>query len=237
MADNVHYIIPPQPEIGHFIRLGHTGFRILEDLHTAGRLPIKRAVVDASHIEGQTSLISSLRNTGSELILDTKSAELATPGGYSATASKLAWAHKDRHQRLSDFTDKYIKNYCEKVAGFAVTHKLDVVLCPTHLITDTSSSWSKIDTAIKIDTDICIALRQALNLAGGRHIHIDYPLIVPYGMFLKEYKCNTLMQSLKNLPFTNLWLRISNFGMSTANPAGLKKYIKSTLKVHGSFML
>ncbi len=32
MSANVHYLHPRQAEIGHFLRLGHTGYRNLENL-------------------------------------------------------------------------------------------------------------------------------------------------------------------------------------------------------------
>jgi len=72
MADNVHYLTRRQAEIGHFIRIGHSSFRILENLHAAGRLPVKRAVIDASHIRKQSDLINCLKSSGSELVLDLK---------------------------------------------------------------------------------------------------------------------------------------------------------------------
>ena len=47
--NNVHSLFPKPSPFGHYIRIGHTGYRILEDLHAAGRFPIRRAVFDASH--------------------------------------------------------------------------------------------------------------------------------------------------------------------------------------------
>lgn len=127
MADNIHYLAPRQADIGHFFRLGHTGYRILENLHAAGRLPIKRAVVDASHMDKQKDLINSLKAEGTELILDPKAAELSTPGGFTTTAGNLPWAHKNRHHHPSDFTKRNIIDYCEKIVEFAVAQSTRLI--------------------------------------------------------------------------------------------------------------
>lgn len=41
---NVYALHPPQHPIRHFVRIGHTGYRTLENLLTAGRAPIRHAV-------------------------------------------------------------------------------------------------------------------------------------------------------------------------------------------------
>ena len=221
MADNVHYLTPRQEEIGHYLRLGHTGYRILENLHAVGRLPIKRAVIDASHITAQIDLISCLKDSGAELSLDTKSAELAYAGGFTSAASNLPWAPKNQPYQFTDFRGRSLNEYCEKIATFAVAHQFDVVHCATHEIKDANDPW------LKVDANICLALRQALDRSGGQRIQIDYPIIIPYGIFHKESECKTILERLANLPYENLWLRISNFGMTSATPAGLFKYIQS----------
>lgn len=41
MSATIHKL-HPVPPIGHFLRLGHTGYRKIEDLHASGRLTIDR---------------------------------------------------------------------------------------------------------------------------------------------------------------------------------------------------
>lgn len=48
MSATVHRLHPVS-EVGHFLRLGHTGHRKLEDLHASGRFAVDRVVVDAAH--------------------------------------------------------------------------------------------------------------------------------------------------------------------------------------------
>ncbi len=48
MGAMVHWLHPVS-EVGHFLQLGHTGHRKLEDLHASGRFAVNRVVVDAAH--------------------------------------------------------------------------------------------------------------------------------------------------------------------------------------------
>lgn len=77
MAATLHVLHPPTAAVGYFLRLGHTGHRRLETLLAAGRVSIDRAVVDAAHLDEQGELLDALRESGAELVLDTKAAELA----------------------------------------------------------------------------------------------------------------------------------------------------------------
>ena len=94
MSATVHRLHPVRL-IGHYLRLGHTGHRKLDDLHASGRLSIDRVVADAAHADEQKELRDALRATSTEVILDTRMAELATPGGYRTSARGLDWAHVD----------------------------------------------------------------------------------------------------------------------------------------------
>ncbi len=223
MAKNIHYLAPQQDEIGLYFRLGHTGYRVLENLHTIGRLPIKRAVIDASHIDAQKDLINCLRESGAELVLDTKVPELACVGSFMTSAKKLPWANKSRPHKPTDFSGPGLRAICDRIAEFAISHKFDVVLCPSHEINGSKDPW------FNIDLDTCIALRSALDRKGGQRIQIDFPLLIPYGVFKKEDERKTIIQRISGLPFENLWLRISSFGMSTASASGLIQYIRGAL--------
>ena len=76
MTATLHHLYPPASPVGHFLRLGHTGHRILGDLHAADRFPIERGVVDPVYVSDQSELLDLLHRSGVELVLDTKAAEL-----------------------------------------------------------------------------------------------------------------------------------------------------------------
>lgn len=49
MSATIHKLHPVLP-VGHYLRLGHTGHRKLENLHASSRLAIDRVVADAAHV-------------------------------------------------------------------------------------------------------------------------------------------------------------------------------------------
>ena len=91
--NNIHQLYPQTANpIGHFVRIGHTGHRVLENLYSADRVSISQAVFDANHINRQEDLPRTLFDGGTEIILDTKCAELAYKAGLNSSIKKLPWA-------------------------------------------------------------------------------------------------------------------------------------------------
>ena len=65
--------------IACFIRVGEA-HRKFADLHAAGRLPARRAVIEASRFRRQRELVTALREAGAEIVLDTGSGRTRGPG-------------------------------------------------------------------------------------------------------------------------------------------------------------
>jgi hypothetical protein len=65
-----------------FVRVGEA-HRRLADLHAAGHLPARQVVIEASRFRYQRELISALRESGVEIVLDTEAAELAAPAKFA----------------------------------------------------------------------------------------------------------------------------------------------------------
>jgi hypothetical protein len=93
MVASVHVPHASPPEIGGFLRIGHTGHRKLEALLAANRLYFRRFVFDAAHIAEQIELVKSLRVGGCEIVLDPNSAEMAALGRFNSSVSKLPWGN------------------------------------------------------------------------------------------------------------------------------------------------
>ena len=55
-------------------------------LHSSGRLPVNRVVAEAASFKAQSELLGLLRNTGAEITLDTRIAELSEAGSYVPSA-------------------------------------------------------------------------------------------------------------------------------------------------------
>jgi hypothetical protein len=113
-----------------------------------------------------------------------------------------------------------------QIARFAVEHRMHAVLSPGHYLREgTQSQW------FKVDREACIALRAALDRAGGRNIGIDYELIVPHVALDDVEGRGQIVEMFKDLPFDNLWLRASGFG-SDARPLTTRRYINSLSALH-----
>lgn len=222
---NVIPLHPRPSSVGLFIRLGHTGHRKLETLLAAGRISIDRAVVDAAHLVEQRDLLDALRKSGTELILDTKAAELSTPGGYSTKARMLPWAHANRHHGPSDFNGEELNSFARRIAIFAVENRVDAVLAPTRPLNGPRDQW------LDVDTKSCEVLRRTLDKEGGQAIAVDYPLLITYEAMRDEAERRVFVNALKDLPFENLWLRISGFG-SSATAVGTRRYINGADDFH-----
>ena len=225
MNSNVSNIYPSK-QTANYIRLGYNGHSQLENWLQCGRLKLERVVVDATQVVNQKELLSTLRSLGSDLVLDTRSAELVHNAAYvnSKTLNKLAWADSDRAFLFDDFNSDSIKNYVDKIASFAIEHRFNSIISPTHSIADIKDDW------ISLDIELSHALREALNRRGGEDITIEYPLITTANLINDIETRDTMINRLKDAEFNNLWLKISGLGGNNASAGGLKKYIESITK-------
>lgn len=214
-------LYPPNAQIGHYIRLGWTAHRRLEDWLAAGSLRISRAVIDAAHSYAQRDLVAALRNQGAELVLDPKTAELATLGGSTGKARELPWARHEGFWESHELTQNVLREHAERIAEFAVGCGVSAVLAPTHFLRDDPMMW------IRADRFACEVLRGALDRNDRRDIAIDYPLIFPQRLLKDPVQVRRLLHELQDAPFSYLWVRVAGFG-SQATAGGLKRYIEAT---------
>ena len=221
MTASIHQLHKPPAELSHFIRLGNTGHVMLSDLLAAGRLPVQRAVVDAAHAETQAELLDAFHQARIELVLDPRTAELGTPGGLKTSARNLPWARDDRPHLASDFSQGNVRRIVEQIAEFAVGEGARTVLSPSHLLTEISS-----DPWISTNAKSCEDLRLALDEFGGKNIAIDYSLTLTYELFRNPECLGEIIRPLADLPYDNLWVRVSGFAADQP-AAGVKKYIEA----------
>jgi hypothetical protein len=147
-------------------------------------------------------------------VLDTNTAEAALAGRFEAISRTLEWGNHDRPWAPSDFGGRANRDTAAQIAEFAVRHGVHAVLSPSHLL-EQEGAW------FDIDRNLCVALRSALDVAGGRDIAIAYHLMIPYICLLKEGQRRMLAARITDLPVENIWIRTANFGRD-ATPSGLK---------------
>jgi hypothetical protein len=225
MAATLHFLHPETPPIAGFLRIGHTGHRKLEAMLAAGRFPFKRVVFDAAHIDEQKELLGALRGRGSEIVLDPNFAEMAAAGRFASAVSKLPWSNPERPWQPSDFGVNRNLDVAKLIAEFAVSHGVNAVLSPTHLIDDTTASWRSTDHRL------CEALRRELDRLGGNGIAIDYQVITTNALVKDGDHRTSLLEGINALPVENIWLRTSGFG-ATATGAGTRSYIEALQGFH-----
>ena len=222
-----HSVTPITP-IAHYIHLGDSGYQKLADLHSSGRLPARRVIVDASKMVRQRDLIDGLRKEGAEIVIDTKAAELSVVGKFSGRAKDAPWAKLNDGLPLSPdiFSAGHRTDIFGAIARFAVEHRAHAVLAPSHCLADPKfSGW------FAVDQEACRLLRKALDREGGQRIEIDFPVIVPHSMLNQDEFRRGLLEALPGLPFANLWIRAGNFG-SDATAAGTAKFIGTLSGLH-----
>lgn len=221
MNDKVVSIRSKPRAIGLHIYMGHHSHRLLENLLANGQLPVSRAVMDASHADEQRELSISLKKASVQLVLDTRSVELGTPGGITSVRRRLPWARAEGHWTAEDLSSRSVlKNYCHQIVGFAIDHGVDVVLAPTHLVAGVGDPW------FAVDRTACEQLRMALDAGGGSSIAIDYPLVTEFSLLGAPGNREQFLQQLSGLPFDNLWIRAAGFGLN-ATVTRTKNFIQA----------
>ncbi len=222
MSENVVYLHPQPEPVAHYLRLG-AFHRQVEKLLAAGRLPVERVVVEASAFTHQKDVVVQLVDAGRELVLDTNVAELSVVGRYSGAAKSAPWSHSEGPLQPEHLARGSNHDVIGKIAGFVVEHGFHAVQAPTHLLEGSTDPW------FGIDRQACEDLRRALNMAGGEAISIDYPLTLKYASLRDPAQRRVLIAGLKDLPFDNLWLRVSGFGADTEAPM-LRRYIAAAVE-------
>ena len=218
--------LTPRPEpIGHFIRIGGNGHRQLETLQGSGKLQLDRVVADAASFKAQKDLLGSLRNSGTEITLDTRIAELSEVGSYVQSAQWLSCVERSRPLIPADFAGDRSDRIVAEIAEFAIRNAFDAVLAPSHFVTDARNPWWP------IDIKLCQHLRRALDQMGGAHVRIDYPLITTYRSLREPEQRRAFIAVMNDLPYSNLWLRISGFG-ADATGIAVRRSISAIADLH-----
>ncbi len=225
MAENVVYLHKGPEPIGHFLRVGSTGHRQLEDLLGSGRMMLDRVVVDAAAVSRQHDLLASLSDSGAELILDTNIAELSSMGRFSGAVRTAPWANPKTVLAADDLKPGANRDIIRQIARFAVTHGFHAVQAPTHVL------GSSTDRLFDADRDSTLALRRMLDAEGGSHIGIDYSLTIKTAALRDPVQRRAFITGLADVPFENLWLRISGFG-ADATAMGVRRYIAAVMDFH-----
>jgi hypothetical protein len=222
MSENVFYLHGQPSDVGHFLRVGSSGHRQLETLLGAGTLMPGRVVIEAAAAARQNELIQSLREAGSELILDTNIAELASLGRFSGAVRDAPWANPMAVISPDDLKPNSNRDVIGQIARFAVAQRFDAVITPTHILEGST------DPLFAVDRNTTLELRRALDAEGGSNIALHYELNIKNASLRDPAQRRAFIQGLGDLPYASLWMRISGFG-ADAKSMGLRRNIAAML--------
>lgn len=222
MSENVVYLHGQPNPVGHFLRVGTSGHRQLETLLGSGKMMVDRVVIEASAALRQQDLLAALAETGGELILDTNVAELSSVGRFSGAAKSAPWANPESVLTPDDLRPNANRDVIGQIARFAIKHGFHAVQAPAHVLDGST------DKLFALDCEATSALRRSLDSEGGKHIGIDYPLMIKNGALRDPAQRRAFITSLKDVPFDHLWFRLSGFG-ADATPVGLRRNIAAMM--------
>lgn len=225
-VSNVVFLHGRPAPVAHFLRIGHSGHKRLDQFLAAGQLPYQRFVANAGTFQRQRELIGTLRQAGKELILDTNVAELSVVGRWQGAAQGAPWANE--RGVLTEAQLRPVRNDSDvigKIARFVLEHGIKRVLAPAHLLLDATDPW------FQLDLRTSEALRVLLDREGGPDVAIDYPLIISNAALNDVAQRRVFVAALAGLLIDSVWLRISGFGGETT-AAALRKYISAARDFH-----
>lgn len=223
---NVVYLHGDPAPVAHFLRIGTSGHRRLEQFLAAGQLPYGRFVGEAGVFLRQKDLVAALRHAGHELVLDTNVAELSVIGRFQGAAQGAPWADPN-----SVITETHLRaganefDLIGQIARFAVEHGINRIMAPAHYLAQATDRW------FETDLTACTSLRRVLDQEGGADIAIDYPLIISNAALNDAAQRRAFVTSLASRPVDTVWLRVSGFG-GGATAAALRKYIAAARDFH-----
>lgn len=214
------------PPLGNYLRPGRNDHVVLQQLLSESRLGATGLVIDAALIARQDDLAHEAGRQGLETILDPRSVDLSTPGGFQLSGvADLPWAPPAPH-RHDDLAGPGGLLLAEELAEFAAKEGLSALFAPTHIVSGAEDPW------LAIDHGLVTHLRRALDSRARPETPIYYPLIVRSTVFNDVRQRQVLMRHLGSLPIDAVWLRIHPFGTTSSGPLALRRYIGACQDLH-----
>ena len=220
----------PEP-LGSYIRPLARDYRYAARLIASG-LPVAGSlVVDACDLSRSEDLRLVAREKRIDVILDPRSVELSTPGGWTRSGvADLPWANSEM-DRPTHFNGTRRRSVVAAISQTAIDLGASAVLAPTHYHDVLPSPW------FEIDLQLAEELRQELDRSPtGAGIQIYFPLISRLSTVRSDSALRLTLDGLKDLcrskAIDALWLRMHAFGTTNSGPLNLKRYLEFCRHTH-----
>jgi hypothetical protein len=221
MSNLLRLVRPINDTPAVFARPGYSDHKLLCQLISEGRAGVAGAVFDAAFADEQGELLKAINRRNLWSVLDPKSLELSTPGGFTPRRRVLPWAGNRPHA-VSDFDGPRCTEMAQQIVQFVADHGYSAVLAPAHyLARGFGDPW------LRIDLRLLETLRTELDRNGAKDVAVYYPLSIPTDVFFDPAQRLALKQAFRDSPALDaLWLRVHPFGGHSGHVT-LESYIRS----------
>lgn len=212
----------PEP-LGWYVRPSFIDHRAIADSVASGSVGLHGVVFDPLHEDRHSELRHLVIERNRDAILDPRTQELGSIGGFKERMSALPWA-LDRPHEPGDFGDVNARRIAEEIAQYAVKKRYTAVLAPTHYIESANSPW------LEIDVRSTRHLRIYLDRAGAENVPIFYSLALSYEAFRSKDERGIILERLVGLPVESLWIKVSQSG--TLTHAAVRNLVNGAAEFH-----
>ncbi len=217
-------VVRPAPEpLGLYFRVAFNDHKALVDAIGSGGLGFHGVVFDALNEDRHSELHDLVLERSRDAILDPRTQELGSIGGYKPNMAALPWATHRRHVP-EDFVDEGGRRIADVISQYAIEKRYSAVLAPTHYIESANSPW------LDIDIRSTRLLRIYLDQNGAQHVPIFYSLAVSYKAFRTIEERSIIRDKLRNIPVEAIWLKVA-LG-SNVTHASIRNYVLGAADLH-----
>lgn len=215
----------PDP-LGSFLRPSSRDHKVLLQMLVEGKRVGTGLIADPCLGERQRDLLGEARRQGLETVLDPRSLDLSTVGGFTRSGvGELPWAGSRPHTP-ADLAGPAGALVVSRLVTAVEAGGHSAVLAPTHFLDGPADPW------LAVDGDLTRELRRQLDGRGLRHVLVYYPLVVRAALLRIESNRERLIAGLTGLPIDALWMRVHPFGTTTSGPLALRRYLEVCRAMH-----
>jgi hypothetical protein len=151
-------------------------------------------------------------------------------GGHARRGiGELPWAGTTVHTPET-FTERVVGDVTARIAEAAVSAGASTVLAPTHFLRTLPSPW------VEVDERLTLGLRHELDIAGGRHVAIYYPVIIDLKSVgtgaVMLYLLRHLAHLVQQGAIDALTIRAHGFGVARSGPPVLHQFVDLARSFH-----
>ncbi len=215
----------PDP-LGSFLRPSSRDHKVLLQMLVEGKCVGTGLIADPCLGERQRDLLGEARRQGLETVLDPRTVDLSTVGGFARSGvAELPWAGSQPHTP-ADLTGPPGALAVRQLVTVVEAGGQSAVLAPTHFLDGPADPW------LAVDAELTRELRRQLDGRGLSHVLIYYPLVVRAALLRAAEHRDWVIAGLAGLPIDALWLRVHPFGTTTSGPLALRRYIEVCRALH-----